>query len=209
MSNPLPGWLSSKACLPLLILFPVLAGPASAGNNLNLIENLPNGFAIYRSGKPDRDDVAEYCEHGITEMAVLAGNAAEHELKYAEACPTLKVVYDVKQDADEPISEEFLAWFDSWVESARQEGKKIVFRCNCGCHRTGRLAAYYQMKYQNMTLEDALVVMYERGKNWARHRNLEPQVRAIADYLNGEPCSQKPKYCVRLTAAEAGPATDE
>jgi hypothetical protein len=187
---------------PLLALVSlVMAASASADNNFHLIESLPNGFAIYRSGKPDRDEVAAYCDRGITEIAVLAGNADEAERRYAEACPTLDVVYDVKQDAEEPVSDEFLEWFDSWVESARRDGKKIAFRCNCGCHRTGRLAAYYQMKYMNLSLEDALLIMYERGRNWARHRSIEPQVRALRDYMNEEPCSQDPEHCVRSTVA--------
>lgn len=184
--------------LPLLVVLfaPPVAEQASAGN-LHLIDSLPNGFAIYRSGKPDRDDMAEYCELGITEIAVLAGNAKDAEFKYRDACPTLEVVYDEKQEAGKPVSEAFIEWFDSWVQSARSEGKKIAFRCNCGCHRTGRLAAYYQMKYQNLTVEDALLVMYGHGRYWSRNRGIEPQVRALADYLNGVPCSQTPKWCLR------------
>jgi len=179
------------------ILFVTTAGGLAQAGNLHLVEELENGFAFFRSGKPDREDMEQYCEMGIEEMCVLAGNAAAYEEKYRDACPTLKVVYDYKQDADEPLTVEFLQWFDAWVEEARRAGKRIAVRCNCGCHRTGRLVAYYQMRYQNLSTNDALAIMYARGKNWGLHRNIEPQVRALRDHLEGRLCTQRPRYCVR------------
>jgi len=179
--------------LPSCLIFP---RPAAA-DNLHLIESLPNGFAIYRSGRPETcDEVAEYCELGITEIAVLAGNAEKTEDRCDDACPTLEVVYDEKQDAHVPVSDDFLEWFDDWVEEARNKGKKIAIRCNCGCHRTGRLAAYYQMKYQNVSMEEAIETMYELGDNWFLHGDLAPQVRALRDYIDSKPCSQALQYCV-------------
>jgi protein-tyrosine phosphatase len=185
----------------LVVLLLASAGCGGPRNNLHLVEELPNGFALYRSGKPDRDDVAAYCRLGIDEIAVLAGNAETHEQRYRDACPTLSVVYDEEQEADVPLDAAFLEWFDGWVESARREGRVIAVRCNCGCHRTGRLIAYYQMKYQNLTLEDALAIMYERGRTWWLHGEIEPQVRALADYLAGRRCRQEPRYCVGGAAA--------
>jgi hypothetical protein len=174
-----------------------LMPPPAAAGNLHLIESLPNGFAIYRSGKPETcAEVAEYCMLGITEIAVLAGNAKKAEELCEDACPELEVVYDEKQDAHIPLSDDFLEWFDDWVEEARNEGKKIAIRCNCGCHRTGRLAAYYQMKYQNIPLKEALQTMYDLGENWFLHRDLAPQVRALKDYIEEKPCSQALEYCV-------------
>jgi protein-tyrosine phosphatase len=188
--------------IALLILGCALHGAPVGAGNLHLVESLPNGFALYRSGRPDAEDLEEICELGIEEMCVLAGNAERHEEKHREHCPELRVVYDERQDADDPVTEEFLEWFDAWVDEARGAGRKIAVRCNCGCHRTGRLVAYYQMKYQNLTVDDALEIMYARGKNWVWHRNIEPQVRAIGDYLAGRPCGQKRKYCVRRDAPE-------
>jgi protein-tyrosine phosphatase len=180
--------------LPMFVLFPL---PAAAANNLHLIDSLPNGFAIYRSGRPETcEEVAEYCKLGIAEIAVLAGNADENEDECEDACPTLEVVYDEKQDSHEPVSDHFLEWFDEWVDEARSQGKKIAIRCNCGCHRTGRLAAYYQMKYQNVPMEEAIETMYRLGRYWALHRDLAPQVRALKDYIDGKPCSQAEQYCV-------------
>jgi hypothetical protein len=211
---PAPSRLTAAVLLLLLSTLHLLsAGPAGAAN-LHLIESLPNGFAIYRSGSPrSAAEVAEYCRLGITEIAVLAGNADRHERRFAASCPRLEVVYDEEQDAGDPLTAEFLAWFDGWVGTARREGKKIAFRCNCGCHRTGRLAAYYQMKYQNLVLEDALDVMYKRGKNWALHPEIEPQVRALKDYLDGKPCSQRGPYCVQsrkdeVESDQRSPGTD-
>jgi hypothetical protein len=172
------------------------AGCGGPHNNLHLVEELPNGYALYRAGKPDRDDVAAYCRLGIQEIAVLAGNAGTHEERFRDACPSLAVVYDESQDTDVPLDVAFLDWFDAWVQTARREGRRIAVRCNCGCHRTGRLVAYYQMRYQNLTLEDALAVMFERGKRWWLHGEIEPQVRALADHLAGRPCGQEPRYCV-------------
>ncbi len=195
------------------ILFSILLLTWGSGlalaSNLHLVEGLENGFAFFRSGKPDREDMEEYCRLGIDEICVLAGNAANYEEKYRDACPTLSVVYDLQQDADEPVTEEFLQWFDAWVEEARRTGKRIAVRCNCGCHRTGRLVAYYQMRFQNLSTSDALAIMYARGKNWGLHRNIEPQVRALRDYLEGRLCTQPRRYCVQGGAAiEAPPATD-
>jgi protein-tyrosine phosphatase len=168
------------APLVILGLFAFFAVDGARADNLHLIEELPNGFAIYRSGSPSKDDVVEYGELGIQEMAVLAGNADKHELKYRDQHPDLKIVYNDKQNASVPLDDEFLDWFDAWVEEARAEGKKIAFRCNCGCHRAGRLAAYYQMKWQNLSYEDATIIMEEHGKHMWNYRYLWDQVEMLA-----------------------------
>jgi protein-tyrosine phosphatase len=174
-----PRRTSAPSALPVLLLILLLVGlpAAAAARNLHLIEDLPNGFAIYRSGKPDREGVAEYRALGIQEIAVLSGNADDHELKYAEEHPALVVVYDEKQNPKRPPDPAFLDWFDAWVEEARREGRKIAFRCNCGCHRTGRLAAYYQMKWQNLTHEDAVILMNKHGRRMRFYPGLKDQVR--------------------------------
>jgi protein-tyrosine phosphatase len=173
---------------PLLMLGLLIGVPAdiAKANNLHLIEALPNGFALYRSGSPSEEDVAEYRELGIEEMAVLAGNADKHELKYRDQHPDLKIVYNSKQKALVPLDDEFLDWFDTWVEEARREGKKIAFRCNCGCHRAGRLAAYYQMKWQNLSYEDATIIMNEHGKHMWNYRYLWGQVAVLAERIEAQ-----------------------
>ncbi|MFH1842050.1 MAG: dual specificity protein phosphatase family protein [bacterium] len=162
-----------------LILAALLLPVGTFANNLHLIEALPNGFAIYRTGKPDADDLAEIRELGVSEMVVLSGNADKHESEHLDVYPELKVVYNEKQSTQRLPDDEFLDWFDSWVEQARREGRKIAFRCNCGCHRTGRLAAYYQMKWQNLSLEDALIIMNNHGKRMGWYPTLPDQVRDL------------------------------
>jgi protein-tyrosine phosphatase len=127
---------------------------------------------------------------------VLSGNAEEYEDQMQDFCPSLKVIYNKKQSHAVPLTKIFLEDFDNWIQSAQKEGKKIAFRCNCGCHRTGRLAAYYQMKYQNIPMADALAIMNKHGKYMLFFPSLKPQVKALNDYINGSPCSTKERYCV-------------
>ena len=170
--------------LSLLVALPAAAPPALAGN-LHLIESLPNGYAIYRTGKPDEQDLARWSELGIEEIAVLSGNAEKNEIRHAALVPQLTVVYDEKQSPKRLPDEAFLDWFDAWVETARREGRVIAFRCNCGCHRTGRLAAYYQMKWQNLTFEDAVELMMEHGRRMFLYPGLKDQVRALEKRIPG------------------------
>ncbi len=184
---------------PVLTMFVLLwfFSPSMAvSTNLFLIEEDSNGFAIYRSGKPDRDDMAEYCALGIEEMMVLSGNAEDHEFKFSDECPTLTVVYNQKQDERVPVTESFLEEFDLWVMRAKAEGRKIAFRCNCGCHRTGRLAGYYQMKYRGLSYDEAMELMMERGKWMFLYPGLKKQLKAMEDSVMGRPCSTESKYCV-------------
>jgi protein-tyrosine phosphatase len=178
-----------------LILLPLSLSQAF-GENQHLIEKLPNGFHIYRSGVPSNADLKEYEKLGIREIAVLSGDANRHELKNTDLAPGLTVVYDHEQDAGVPLTVSFLERFDQWVEDAHSNGEIIAFRCKCGCHRTGRLAAYYQMKYQNLTVDDAWVLLDKYGRNMWLHGNLKYQIRALKDYINEQPCSQDPKHCV-------------
>jgi protein-tyrosine phosphatase len=185
----------NKICLLLfLILFIPVAG---YGKNLHLVDQLPNGFKIYRSGVPTENDLREYSELGIEEIAVLSGDASRRESRFQRLVPDLEVVYNEKQDEKIPLTQAFLEWFDEWVTDAREDGKVIAFRCRCGCHRTGRLAAYYQMKYQGLGADAAIEIMNRLGRNMFRHPSLEPQVRALEDYIHGRPCSQEKKYCPR------------
>jgi len=169
------------------------------GNNLRLIATESNGFAIYRSGKPKAKDMSELCNKNIEEMMVLSGTADEHEFKYQEYCPTLKVTFNKASSARVALTDSFLKEFDTWVEDAKRKGKKIAFRCECGCHRTGRLAAYYQMKYQGITSTDAIAIMNKHGKYMFIHPQLPPQVRALENFIKNEPCSEKQKHCVQAT----------
>lgn len=165
--------------------------------NIHLIDyEKDSGFAIYRYGGPDKKGVEGLCALGVDEVMVLSGDASDHEYKYQEACPNLKVIYNYKQSANIPLTVDFLNFFDQWVADAKANGKKIAFRCSCGCHRTGRLAAYYQMKYQKLVDADAIAIMLKHGKYMFLHPQLKPQVRALKDYLLGKPCEEEKKHCV-------------
>lgn len=180
------------------LIFLIISISAFAGeNNLHLIEqDIDTGFSIYRTSRPSYEDIEELCKIGVQEIAVLSGDAEQREFKYQSACPGLKVVYNTKQSAKEPLSKSFLVWFDSWVKEAQETGKKIAFRCICGCHRTGRLAAYYQMKYQNLTANDALSIMKKHGKFMIFFKFLDPQVYALKDYIMKRECSKSKEHCV-------------
>jgi len=164
----------------------VLTSSATLAKNLHLIEELPNGFAIYRSGKTSAEDLAEFRKLGISEIVVLSGNAEDHEFKYLDAHPDLRVVYNEEQSHKYLPSNDFLDWFDAWVEEARRVGKKIAFRCNCGCHRTGRLAAYYQMKWQNMTYADVLIIMKKYGSRMSFYKHLDDQVKTLQQRIQAQ-----------------------
>jgi hypothetical protein len=165
--------------------------------NLKLIDRSEDGFAIYRLGAPSEDEVRELCDLGVEQIAVLSGNADSYEFKFVDQCPGLKVVYNTKQKAKFPLEKSFLKWFDSWVEESKRLGRKIAFRCNCGCHRTGRLAAYYQMKYQGLTATDAKIIMKKHGKYMVLFPFLNGQVDALENFIAGVDCNKGPRYCVQ------------
>lgn len=164
--------------------------------NIHSIEKQQNGFEIFRYGLPTRLGVLELCKRGISEVMILSGNAASFEWKHKAYCPGLKVIYNVKQSTDEPLSTEFLNFFDKWVTKAQKEGRKIAFRCDCGCHRTGRLAAYYQMKYQQLNDIAAISEMNKFGFFMKYFPELIPQVRDLYSYIQGLPCTEDSNYCV-------------
>jgi protein-tyrosine phosphatase len=167
-------------------------------NNLHLIDqNAETGFAIYRLGEPDADDIRGLCALGISEIVVLAGTALEHEQAFRTECPNLDVVYNVEDDLS-PLSDEWLTHFDVWVAEAQAAGKKIAFRCTCGCHRTGRLAAYYQMRYRGLSAKDAWDLAVTRGSVMEAvdyFSGLQQQILALYEHIHQQPCSQG-EYCV-------------
>ncbi len=170
-----------------------------------LIDSDPaTGFAIYRTGQLGEGDLTALCRQGVEEILVLNGNAGGRECRSrSEQCPGLRVRYNVRQSAFEPVSEEFLRAFDAWVEEARRSGRRIAFRCRHGWHRTGRLAAYYRIRYQGTTVDEAVEEMNRLGRFMWRHRQLAPQVAAMADFIQGRPCSVGSEHCLRRSSEAA------
>lgn len=184
---------------PLLLALPLALALTGCAAAPHLLESSPEGgFAIYRTGRVDRDELAALCRRGVEELVVMDGSAVRRECAWREAvCPGLVVRYDRRQDVSVPLSAPFLEAFDRWVETARRAGRKIAFRCHHGWHRAGRLSAYYRMRFQHLTAEDARTLMLQHGRFMWRHPYLKPQVTALADHLAGRPCSTAEQHCVR------------
>lgn len=182
----------------LFVVFPLV--DAHAGN-LHLLDYRDNGFMLFRSGIPSENDFKEWCDLGITEVMVLSGDAFEREEVLQHHCPKIKVIYDQRQVHREPLTAPFLKTFDEWVEEGQRKGKKLLFRCHCGCHRTGRLAAYYEMKYLNLPFRTATEHLSRYGGNMKNYGYLIRQIEALEDYGKGLPCrftgERKKNYCVK------------
>jgi hypothetical protein len=175
---------------------------ACASQPVLIDEDPSTGFAIYRSGRLSSKGLEELCRQGVEEMVVLSGTGMERECLHLEGpCADLWVRFDTPQQAERPVSEEFLKAFDAWVEEARSSGRRIAFRCRHGWHRTGRLAAYYQMKYQGASVDEAKATMHRIGRMMWLHPYLDPQVEALSDYLEGRPCSTARQHCVEVWTA--------
>jgi hypothetical protein len=167
------------------------AAPSRVGGEANA------GFALYRSGRLSAGELAELCRLGVEELVVLAGDAGGRECVMRDrVCPDLKVRYNVAQDPHRPVTAEFLAAFDAWVEEASDAGRKIAFRCRHGWHRAGRLAAWYRMRFEGMPASEAVAEMRRLGRLMYRHPQLVPQVHAMADLLAGRPCSTAAEHCI-------------
>ena len=179
--------LVSMVCLGCL----PRAAPSLVGSNAD-------GFAVYRSGRVGAGQLEALCRAGVREMVVLDGTALERECKMREkVCPELRVRLNVSQRAEEALSEEFLAAFDRWIEQARHGGHGVAFRCQSGWHRSGRLAAYYQMKYQGWSVDQAREQMNDVGRFMWRYDELQPQAQALWDHIHGLPCSVPEEHCVK------------
>ena len=162
-------------------------------------------FALLRSGWLRPAELERLCHEGVREILVLDGTARQRECRWRETrCPELRVRLNAEQEPSEPLSTGFLNAFDRWVEGAAAADLKVLFRCRHGWHRAGRLAAYYRMRHQGMDAEAAIREMNEVGRMMWRHPYLEPQVRALADYIAGRPCSVAEQFCVVPDGAGGG-----
>lgn len=176
------------------VIFFALSGCGGL-KHLQQIDQASNGYVMYRSGQPDEGDVEEICELGVSKIYALNGEAGKYEAKLKEKCPSVEVVYNTLQDPGTAIPREFLDSFDQAVEEARTTGKGILFHCSCGCHRTGRLAAYYRMKYQGWSSDAAIEEMNEVGDDMDQHPTLPTQVKALEDYILQRACSGPSQFC--------------
>jgi len=165
------------------------------------------GFALYRSGQLSRAELARLCRLGVEEMVVLDGGASQRECALrARVCPSLRVRYNRAQDPRQPLTAEFLASFDAWIEEARAADRRIALRCRHGWHRAGRLTAWYRMRFEGASADEAAAEMLRAGRFMWRHPQLLPQVEAMADLLAGRPCSTDAEWCVAGSGRPEGGA---
>ena len=175
-----------KLC-PLFLLL-ITAGCAA---NPTVVDSDPaTGFALYRSGWLASDHLESLCRAGVEEILILDGSAGERECRMRrETCPGLRILQPPKQDARIPVEAAFLA-----------------LRCRHGWHRTGRLVAYYRLRFGRWSTERAIDEMLEVGRWMSRHPQLVPQVRAMAEFIAYLPCTEDPRDCVRHSADPEAPA---
>ena len=156
------------------------------------------GFAVYRSGLLSAEELESLCREGVSEIVILDGTGGRRECEMRRRlCPQLRIRYSYPQEASIPLTEEFLEAFDGWIAEAQSSGTKVAFRCHHGWHRAGRLAAYYRMKFDGWSTEEAIAEMNEVGGMMWQHPYLEPQVEALSDLIAGRPCGQSLEYCVQ------------
>lgn len=154
--------------------------------DLNRLQELDKG--IYRSSQPGNDDIQELCNLGIRNIISL--NGADSDLDISK-CDGMKIIYNEKQSAKTPVSASFLNFFDDAVK----EGN-LLFHCSVGSHRTGRLAAFFRMKYNGWSSKRAIKEMKKVGKYMWAFPMLDNQVRAMNDFILNKKCSEKEKYCI-------------
>ncbi len=189
-----------RASFALIALFSsvISCAPKDQNNSYSVVDQkADSGFSVYRSGQPETPAIAEWCKAGVKSIYALNGRGSEYAEQLAKDCPQAKIIFDLAQDADVAVDHAFLEDFDREITSAQAGGYGVMFHCNCGCHRTGRLAAYYRMKYNQWTADQAIAEMNSIGKDMDEHVNLIPQVRAMDDYIHARPCSQEARYCVK------------
>jgi hypothetical protein len=147
--------------------------------HISAVDELPNGFGLYRYAKPGNDkETDELCQAGIERVLVFDGTGEKIEKnhwcrKFDETTGRVKewqieVNTITEDDQKVPISEiagkpdsvsrelspEFIQKIDKWYAKAREDGVKVGVRCYQGLHRTGRAIAYYEMKYGTASLPE-------------------------------------------------------
>lgn len=176
----------------------VLGSSCGGGNNpMTVVDRGENGFALYRSGQPEPEALKQWCDAGVKTVFALNGRANEYKEALEKACPGVKIIYDVAQDPGNAVDRTFLELFDQELSRAKAAGYGVLFHCSCGCHRTGRLAAYYRMKYNAWTPERAIEEMNDIGRDMDNHPSLPAQVNALYDFLQERTCTQPASSCVK------------
>jgi len=191
-----------------LLLF--LAAASATAGNLECLggECHGRGYAVYRSSDPGGGEWRAVCGEWKTDFVVLDDDRWQRrEENYRKHCPHGAVVYAGSQRTSRSLDRDFLAFFDQVIARARAEGRKVLFHCKLGVHRTGRLAAYYELKHEGWSLDRALedfddhVPFLTRVYGFVLNRRVRRQIRGIAAFLeNPSVCEGNPgKNCVGST----------
>jgi hypothetical protein len=148
------------------------------------------GYAVYRSSDPGEADWSAVCGDWKTDFVVLNDDRwQKRQERYRKHCPNGTVVYARSQTVSRGLDRDFLAFFDQVIARARAEGRKVLFHCKLGAHRTGRLAAYYELKHEGWSLDRALEDFDEHLPFLTRvyglffNNRVRRQIRGIAAFL--------------------------
>jgi protein-tyrosine phosphatase len=186
----------SRASRTLIASLALVLLAACADAPRPILEDPTSGFALYRSGRLSPTDLGFLCEIGVEEILVLDGDGENRECAFQDKlCPGLTVRYNHAQNPDSPVTIDFLDAFDAWIADARTQGKKVAFRCRHGWHRTGRLVAYYRIRFEGVAATEAIKEMQDIGHMMWRHPTLNSQVEAYEDIVAGRPCASGPESC--------------
>jgi len=191
-------------------LLPLLAGASAAAGNLACIggDCRGPGFAVYRSSNPGQAEWSAVCGDWKTDFVVLNDDRwQKREERYGKRCPNSTVVYARSQSISRGLDRDFLVFFDQIIARARAEGRKVLFHCTLGVHRTGRLAAYYELKHEGWSLDRALtdfddhVPFLTRVYGFVLNGRVRRQIRGIAAFPEDPSvCGGNPgKDCVLST----------
>lgn len=198
------------AVLGLLLSTLALTGEAQARNLHVIDEDKATGYRLIRMGRPSAGTMQKLCDYGPTKVIVLSGDGSVEKNFARDRCPTLEVIFDKKTLVKYPLTTGFLKFFDDELAKAKAGGYTLAFRCTCGCHRTGRLAGYFNIKYKKMSADAAFKDLKKKmtfGAKFMHKRKLHKQLIAIESYLNkGGKCpfkkkKQKRKWCIVDSAA--------
>lgn len=207
------GWERWRAARWLVFALPLLLTHSVDAKNLECIGGDCGGpgHAVYRSSDPGEEEWKAVCGPWKTDFIVLNDNRTQQrEARYLEHCPNATVVYARSQEIFESFDTDFLAFFDQVIERARAEGRKVLFHCKLGTHRTGRLAAYYELKFEGWPLDRVMqdfkqhVPVATKYYGFVLNDRVQKQIQGIAAFLEDpSTCQARARDCVVVTSPTA------
>jgi hypothetical protein len=198
----------------LAFVLPLLLVCAAEARNLECIGGDCHGpgYAVYRSSEPGPLEWKAVCGAWKTDFFVLDDDSwQKRDRAYKRQCPNGTVVYAKSQSVATNLDTDFLAFFDRVIVRARSEGRKVLIHCRLGTHRTGRLAAYYGLKFEGWTLARALedfeehVALVARLFAFTKNEHVRCQIRGIAAFVQDLSAPQPPEAadCIVVTSPAA------